>query len=113
MVTLNDEMESPNATVVAQLHHFLLAVAPTPSTFERQDRSFSPVERAFPCAVAETDRQREGGGEGDRESHVQPCMTEIYLHIDARMADYIRTHPYSAVPQLWCHFNGFSLENDD
>ena len=23
----------------------------------------------------------------------QPCMTEIYLHIDARMADYIRTHP--------------------
>ena len=22
-------------------------------------------------------------------------MTEIYLHIDARMADYIRTHPYS------------------
>ena len=21
-------------------------------------------------------------------------MTEIYLHIDARMADYIRTHPY-------------------
>eukprot|EP01048_Picozoa_sp_COSAG05_P021269 COSAG05_NODE_3863_length_1801_cov_2.178613_3_plen_154_part_00 len=26
--------------------------------------------------------------------HFQPCMTEIYLHIDARMADYIRTHPY-------------------
>ena len=25
--------------------------------------------------------------------HFQPCMTEIYLHIDARMADYIRTHP--------------------
>ena len=24
----------------------------------------------------------------------EPCMTEIYLHIDARMADYIRTHPY-------------------
>ena len=22
-------------------------------------------------------------------------MTEIHLHIDARMADYIRTHPYS------------------
>ena len=21
-------------------------------------------------------------------------MTDIYLHIDARMADYIRTHPY-------------------
>ena len=26
--------------------------------------------------------------------HCKPCMTEIYLHIDARMADYIRTHPY-------------------
>ena len=26
--------------------------------------------------------------------HFEPCMTEIYLHIDARMADYIRTHPY-------------------
>ena len=25
--------------------------------------------------------------------HFQPCMTDIYLHIDARMADYIRTHP--------------------
>ena len=24
----------------------------------------------------------------------EPCITEIYLHIDARMADYIRTHPY-------------------
>ena len=23
----------------------------------------------------------------------QPCITEIYLHIDARMADYIRPHP--------------------
>ena len=25
--------------------------------------------------------------------HFEPCMTEIYLHIDARMADYTRTHP--------------------
>ena len=25
--------------------------------------------------------------------HFKACMTEIYLHIDARMADYIRTHP--------------------
>ena len=24
----------------------------------------------------------------------KPCMTEIYLHVDARMADYIHTHPY-------------------
>ena len=23
----------------------------------------------------------------------QPCMTDIYLHIDARMANHIRTHP--------------------
>ena len=28
--------------------------------------------------------------------HVQPCMTDIYLHIDARTADYIRMHPYGA-----------------
>ena len=26
--------------------------------------------------------------------HFQSCMTDIYLHIDARMADYIRTDPY-------------------
>ena len=26
--------------------------------------------------------------------HFKACITEIYLHIDARMADYIRTHPY-------------------
>eukprot|EP01048_Picozoa_sp_COSAG05_P021267 COSAG05_NODE_3863_length_1801_cov_2.178613_1_plen_35_part_00 len=25
-------------------------------------------------------------------------MTEIHLHIDARMADFIRTHPYVDVP---------------
>ena len=24
--------------------------------------------------------------------HFEPCMTEIYLHIDARMADYMATH---------------------
>ena len=30
----------------------------------------------------------------DLIGHFKPCMTEIYLHIDARMADYIRTHPY-------------------
>ena len=58
--------------------------------------------------------------------HFQSCMTEIYLHIDARMADYIRTHPYQATvlallvtpygaavrpstttptrcPHCWCH----------
>ena len=27
--------------------------------------------------------------------HFEPCMTEIYLHIYARMADDIRTHPYA------------------
>ena len=24
--------------------------------------------------------------------HFKPCMTDIYIHIDARMAGYIRTH---------------------
>ena len=28
--------------------------------------------------------------------YFKACMTDIYLHIDARMADYIRTHPYRA-----------------
>eukprot|EP01048_Picozoa_sp_COSAG05_P032931 COSAG05_NODE_12910_length_449_cov_1.320000_2_plen_30_part_01 len=23
--------------------------------------------------------------------HFKPCVTDIYIHIDARMADYIRT----------------------
>ena len=32
--------------------------------------------------------------------HFEPCMTEIYLHIDARMADYIRTHPYCWVAEM-------------
>ena len=27
--------------------------------------------------------------------HFQPCMTEIYLHIDARTADYMATYPYA------------------
>ena len=31
--------------------------------------------------------------------HFEPCMTEIYLHLDARMADYIRTHPYARPPR--------------
>ena len=25
--------------------------------------------------------------------HLKPCMTDIYLDIDARTADYIHTHP--------------------
>ena len=29
--------------------------------------------------------------------HCKPCMTGIFLHIDARMADYIHTHPYYVV----------------
>ena len=29
--------------------------------------------------------------------HFEPCMTEIYLHIVARMADYMATHPIGAV----------------
>ena len=29
--------------------------------------------------------------------HFKPCMTDIYLYIYARMADYIRTHPYVPV----------------
>ena len=30
--------------------------------------------------------------------HLKPCVTDIYLHIDARMADYFRTHPYIVLP---------------
>ena len=32
------------------------------------------------------------------------CMTEIYLHIDARMADYIRTHQQPST--VWRSFCG-------
>ena len=32
-------------------------------------------------------------GKGARPPH-KPCMTDIYLYIDARMAYYIHTHPY-------------------
>ena len=32
---------------------------------------------------------------GVHGAHFEACMTEIYLHIDARVADYIRTHPYA------------------
>ena len=27
--------------------------------------------------------------------HLKSCMTDIYLDIDARTADYIHTHPYT------------------
>ena len=30
--------------------------------------------------------------------HFKPCMTEIYLHIVARMADYMATHPGETEP---------------
>ena len=30
-------------------------------------------------------------------THFVPCMTEIYLRIDARMADYIRTHHHTCM----------------
>ena len=32
--------------------------------------------------------------------HFKACMTEIYVHIDARMADYIHTHPYLLYARL-------------
>ena len=32
--------------------------------------------------------------------HFKACMTEIYLHTVARMADYIRTHPYVSRPVM-------------
>ena len=32
--------------------------------------------------------------------HFQPCTTDIYVHIDARMADYIATHPYTFSQQF-------------
>ena len=32
--------------------------------------------------------------------HFKPCMTEIYLYIDARMAYYIHTHPYVYAPAI-------------
>ena len=46
MVTINDEMPQPNVTVVAQLHHFLLAVAPEPSVFE--------ADTFVPCSLPHT-----------------------------------------------------------
>ena len=33
---------------------------------------------------------------GKARARFEPCMTEIYLHIDARMADYIHTYRYRA-----------------
>ena len=35
----------------------------------------------------------------DRIGHLKSCMTDLYLDIDARTADYIRTHPYE---RGWC-----------
>ena len=42
--------------------------------------------KSVECAIIGTMRAKLIG-------HFQPCMTDIYIHIDARMADYIRTHP--------------------
>eukprot|EP01048_Picozoa_sp_COSAG05_P008990 COSAG05_NODE_711_length_7822_cov_11.919720_14_plen_60_part_00 len=44
--------------------------------------------------------------------YLKPCMTDAYLHIDARMADYIRTHPCTSLGRLMsseksaCHTHG-------
>eukprot|EP01048_Picozoa_sp_COSAG05_P023296 COSAG05_NODE_4983_length_1302_cov_2.063175_2_plen_156_part_00 len=41
--------------------------------------------------------------------HLKPCMTDIYLHTDARMADYIRTHPYLCLSRSIVLVPSFSL----
>ena len=56
-----------------------------------------PVRREDKVAEVQTDAHKLGGPCTVRVEligHFQPCMTEISLHIGARMADYIRTHPY-------------------
>ena len=65
----------------------------TPRLLQQDDYgaliSLQSVERAHidrPCPAAYTMRAELIG-------HFEPCMTDIYQHIDARMADYIRTHP--------------------
>ena len=39
----------------------------------------------------------------DLMGHFIACMTDIYLHIDARMADDIATHPYADTRSWKCH----------
>ena len=47
-----------------------------------------------PVFVTTTQPRRASTMRAELVGHFEPCMTEIYLHIYARMADYIRTHPY-------------------
>eukprot|EP01048_Picozoa_sp_COSAG05_P010105 COSAG05_NODE_872_length_6839_cov_16.232938_4_plen_226_part_00 len=66
------------------------------------------IPAAAKAAAATAASRRKGGNAGQQVTlsfasctmraeltdHFQPCMTDIDLHIDARTADYIRTHPY-------------------
>ena len=57
----------------------------TSYSFRHVDPIFSNRGRAEPYAL----RVRV-----DIIGHLKSCMTDIYLDIDARTADYIQTHPY-------------------
>jgi len=61
----------------------------------------SSDDASLQAALAASQQQQQSGQlpgtmRAELIGHLQPCMTEIYLYIDARMADYIRTHPYDA-----------------
>ena len=44
-------------------------------------------------AMGDTQSQEGGTMRAELSGHFKACMAEIYLHIDARVSDYIRTHP--------------------
>ena len=41
--------------------------------------------------------------------HLQPCITEIYLHIVARMADYMEAHPYPVTARTGINYDSFMI----
>ena len=43
--------------------------------------------------VVPDDRRHQRTMRVELVGYFKPCMTEIYIHIDAREADYIHTHP--------------------
>ena len=82
-------MEATALATVASLEQMPMMLA---------NAGLSTDDAALQTGLAASQQQQQSGGgqlpgtmRAELIGHFEPCMTEIYLHID-----YIRTHPYDA-----------------
>ena len=74
------------------------SILATAEKLDSSEESSGAGARQFESCLGALDTARFAPGKcatmrADIIGHFKPCMTDIYLHIDARMADYIHTHP--------------------